>query len=677
MASAAPIGIVIPGYGHPRFLAEAIHSACQQDIDVPLKVVVVDDGCRFEETADTVAALMNEYPGILHYMRHPNAKLPGARNAGVRFLLKLCPDLDAVYFLDADNRIEPYSLAAYRAALGDDPSVGWAYPDITFFGQVWSAEGFDTRETAPRYSPLLHLLGNVAEAGSMVRVGAFKAGVWYDETMKNGFEDWEFWLSMLEAGYIGTRVRNAGFSYRRRPESMLANSRRLEETLIGYIRRKHAPLYAPRRLMTLEHEEAPAFALVSPDQATVQLFTDPLEPPRAVTLDAFAADMHRWYAAPKEHFFPSHILFASSEQWRQMSDKPLLLRWLFWRLREQETALTTIFFDTTERLFAERRPWGSPSKAEMALLATSAGLRDLLDQPAATASISDLPPAAKLMVETPLPVLKDTPRDNADNLYQALIALCSRAHAGGGRIRHMQRRYTGPSHAGFRETLIAASCASEEQQPYAVAHERARMVVALDQNMVTDVAAQARITPLFDAAHTQGIELGLVQEYQAHLDVGWLDEAAWADHIKDLFPLLQRGNQEEFRMYLGRRISARLPMSSKADVSTFARLADSILCIGAAGTLETLGEIRGFGVKTAVWLDDVFEGSVEGESVAKMLAYEHAIDHVVTDNRLLAARLSAQGVPPGKLLTLADFIDHGCLTAVDRPAASAPAEASQ
>lgn len=199
--AALPIGVVIPAYGHPRFLGEAIVSACTQETDRPIHVVVVDDGCRFEETGTLVRNLMDQYPGTLFYLRHKNTRLPGARNKGVRFLLDAFPDMDAIFFLDADNRLAPYSLEAYRKALGDDESVGWAYPDISFFGLSWGRSGFDTRETAPDYSVLKHLTGNISEAGSLVRASMFRNGVFYDETMRSGFEDWDFWLSALGAGY--------------------------------------------------------------------------------------------------------------------------------------------------------------------------------------------------------------------------------------------------------------------------------------------------------------------------------------------------------------------------------------------------------------------------------------------------------------------------------------------
>ncbi len=665
MSHIASLGIVIPGYGHPRFLAEAVHSACTQSCNQPYHVVVVDDGCRFPETAEVVANLMEIYPGKLHYLRHPNTRLPGARNAGIRFLLSLDPNIEAIYLLDADNRIEPYSLQTFRDVLGEDAHIGWAYPDISFFGQVWNAEGFDTRETAPCYSRLLHLVGNISEAGSMVRVEAFKRGVLYDETMTSGFEDWEFWLSMIDAGYVGRAVHNAGFSYRRRPESMLAGSRRLEESLISYIREKHKSLFAPRHLMALEHEDAPAYAVVCGDEGKVFQFSDPLLDPISESLSEFTRRVENWYSNTAALFFPHGLLFLTSEQWRQLKAKPRYLRWLFWQLRSKREQLFSVAFAEGARMTSEGRPWGTPSLPDRILYVPSSSLRSLLDDPNEIEGISDLPAPSKLLIETPSQLIRNTAAADADTMFAELVTLVQNARPSAPALRHMHRRYAGPNQSAIRANLIDPICAFEEQVPIALSHENKRVLLAMDASTIENPASLQKMGKLATSVLSAGGELAIVQEYVEAFDDSWLDQVSWGEQVTDLFPLQQRGNHEEFRMYLGRRISARLPISSKADVSTIGRMADTIVSIGGAGTTEMLGEIRGFGVKTAVWLESDFEEALKGESFAKMLAYEHAIDFMISDDPEVVQRLSAQGVPPGKICSTDVFcasstirIDH-------------------
>ncbi len=657
MPEKTTVGVVVPEYGHPRFLSEALQSVCEQDCEFSYKIIVVDDGCRFEETADVVANFVEAYPGKVHYLRHPNAKLPGARNAGVRFLLDLLPDIEAIYFLDADNRLEQYSLQAFWDALGDDSAVGWAYPDISFFGQVWNAEGFDTRETAPRYNKLLHLIGNVSEAGSMVRAEAFKKGVMYDETMRSGFEDWEFWLSMLDAGYVGVPVYQAGFSYRRRPESMLAGSRRLEESLIAYIRQKHQDLYSARSLMTLEHETAPAFALILHDTSTVYCFTDPTIVGEPLTLDEFREKAQRWYGAQREYFFPMKLLIMSELQWGTINKQHLYLRWLFWKLRGLEEGLNRVEFASGSSVVFEGRPWGTPNSSNAVLCVAAATFRALLDDHAIVRSISDLPAMQKIHIETPQAMVFDTKEEAFDS---ALFSLLQLARVGDRPVsaRHMHRRYAGPNHNSLRGELIDPICAFEDQVPVPVGHRKPRATIVIESGVANSELSQERLTLLLTKLHELGAEVSIVQEFAQSFDTRWQNTSAWAEHVSDVFPLLQRSNQEEFKMYLGRRISARLPTSSKADVSTIARLSDVLVNIGAAGSLEVLGEIKGLGPKTIVWLEPEFEGAEEGESLAKMLAYEHAIDLLISDDPNFQSRLSAQGVPPGKIFDTSALLDQ-------------------
>ena len=60
----------------------------------------------------------------------------------------------------------------------------------------------------------------------MVRREVFEAGVWYDESMKLGYEDWEFWLHALACGWRGRRVDEVTFDYRRHGRTMVSGARR-------------------------------------------------------------------------------------------------------------------------------------------------------------------------------------------------------------------------------------------------------------------------------------------------------------------------------------------------------------------------------------------------------------------------------------------------------------------
>ncbi|WP_163981122.1 glycosyltransferase family A protein, partial [Raoultella ornithinolytica] len=64
--------------------------------------------------------------------------LSGARNLGIAAALEAWPQAEALYMLDADNRLAPGALAAGRRVLAADPEIAFVYPQLVKFGIPWS-----------------------------------------------------------------------------------------------------------------------------------------------------------------------------------------------------------------------------------------------------------------------------------------------------------------------------------------------------------------------------------------------------------------------------------------------------------------------------------------------------------------------------------------------------------
>ncbi|MBY0330512.1 MAG: glycosyltransferase family 2 protein, partial [Acetobacteraceae bacterium] len=311
-AKTVSIAVVVPAWRQPGLLPEAVASVLAQRGAPPTAVVIVDDGCPFPETRRTAGAFAAAHPGRVFALRRPNGGLSAARNTGIDFALAAFPALRAIYFLDADNRLHPPFLARAFAALeAAPPGTGWVHPDFDSFGAA------QPDSSAP-WSLLAELTENLVEAGSLVRRALFAPphALRFDEGLRSGFEDWDFWLRAGAAGFRGLHLPDAGFRYRRRPESMVAEAERQREALHAALRRKPAvaPLFTPRRLLALEAEEAPRFALFGADPGeAVRLLLDPGAD--AVT-EALAPDVARLRLLAAEErpvtapFFPPALLFA-------------------------------------------------------------------------------------------------------------------------------------------------------------------------------------------------------------------------------------------------------------------------------------------------------------------------------------------------------------------------------
>ncbi|CAA9226137.1 MAG: hypothetical protein AVDCRST_MAG08-789, partial [uncultured Acetobacteraceae bacterium] len=335
------IAVVIPAYRQPGLLAEAIGSVLAQEGGPPAAAVVVDDGCPDPETSRTAVAMAAAHPGRVFALRRPNGGLSAARNTGIGFALAAFPALRALFCLDADNRLHPRFLCRASAALDAAPQeVGWLYPDIDEIGRP---QNFTT---GGDFSLLMLLAENYCDAGSLMRRELVDRGLRFDERMRAGFEDWDFWLQAAGLGFVGRHLPGAGFLYRRRPESMLSEAERRRPVLLRDLHAKHARLLRPQRLLELEAAEAPRYALFSPERPGMRLLLDPAREPAAV-LDPTAA-RERLLAALESMetvHLPPVLVFAADAALDLLRTHGLI-RNLFWlaeaRLRDAEVVAVEI-----------------------------------------------------------------------------------------------------------------------------------------------------------------------------------------------------------------------------------------------------------------------------------------------------------------------------------------------
>ena len=329
IAFAPRIAIVIPVFKHSVLVAESITCALEQDTKFPYVIIIVNDGCKFQETDRVGRDFALAYPDKVVYLYRPNGGLSAARNTGIDFTLTTWNSVEAIYLLDADNRISPQTIDRSFQVLLSEPEVGWVYPTIDMFGKEEGGD-FDYRG---EYSILRHLRFNTCEAGSMVRREVFERGCRYDEAMKLGFEDWEFWWQAIETGYRGKHLPESGFQYRKRFESMLSNSERDGVGIKHYMERKHRSLFTHRQILSLEHLEAPRYAIFLYDTGQILLTSDPSYPGQLISLKDFNNYYHRGRMMPVRYHRSHFLAFTSSEVLKVLLQQKLL-HWVFWRLEQ-------------------------------------------------------------------------------------------------------------------------------------------------------------------------------------------------------------------------------------------------------------------------------------------------------------------------------------------------------
>lgn len=314
---------------------EALDSALAEARDVGGVVVIVNDGCPYEQTHALAASFAAGWPRHVCYLRTPNAGLSAARNRGIRHALARFPGIEAIYLLDADNRLHRgamrRALATLRAHAAD-----WVYPSIDMVGVEMN---FDHSQP---YSLLRLLFQNLCEAGSMVDRRVFEAGMFFDEDMKLGWEDWEFWLRCADAGFRGVCCPDLGLQYRTRRESMLRDSDRRGAELGQYIRNKHKALYAWRHLLRLEHREAPRYCMVDAGSRRFQFGSVPGEWSHSGPLEDLAEQYWRHETYPTHVHFPHYVAFGDGAILAQLAAAGLI-DWVFWQAQDLLAAHAAVF----------------------------------------------------------------------------------------------------------------------------------------------------------------------------------------------------------------------------------------------------------------------------------------------------------------------------------------------
>jgi glycosyltransferase involved in cell wall biosynthesis len=328
--SPAPIiAIVLPLFRHSVLVVDALESAIAQRSRYPFTVIVVNDGCPFRESDAQVKSIRALYPDLVQYVVQPNRGLSAARNTGIDYALGKFPSVQAIYFMDADNVILPGAIDAAYSKLSQEPETSWVYPNIDMFGV---RKNFDY---GGPYSLLMHTQQNICEAGSLVHRRVFDAGIRFDENMKLGYEDWDFWLTSAGCGFRGAPLPHFGFRYRNRGESMLSQAHRDDGEIRAYMQKKHPSLLSRRSLLHLEAMEAPRYAIVLLDKDEVLLTTGHSDSLTVLSQAEFAERLWRNLIIPSRQYIPPFFAMTTRAIFEGLSRLGLLLS----VLHESEEAL--------------------------------------------------------------------------------------------------------------------------------------------------------------------------------------------------------------------------------------------------------------------------------------------------------------------------------------------------
>lgn len=223
------LSIIIPCYNDYKYVLEAVDTAVNQTYGNK-EVIIVNDGSNIE----TEAVLNSINNPIVSIINQKNKGLSGARNTGI-----LNAKGKYIMLLDSDDKFE--KTFAERAISILEKNSKTAV--VTCWGKR-----FVDNNILNEFKPLGGEINNFLFSNSAIGTSMLRRNVWeevggYDENMKKGYEDWEFYIRVSSL-YKVFVIKDFLFFYRQKKDSMLINAKNNHDLEIKkYIYNKHKNIY--------------------------------------------------------------------------------------------------------------------------------------------------------------------------------------------------------------------------------------------------------------------------------------------------------------------------------------------------------------------------------------------------------------------------------------------------
>lgn len=227
------ISIIVPCYNQAQYLPDCLQSVVEQTYS-HWECIIVNDGSL--DNTEAVALEWAAKDNRIKYLKKENGGLCSARNAGIS-----SAEGKWILPLDADDKIGKDYLKFAHDIMISKSEVGLIYANANYFGdreEVWAL---------PEYNLKTLLRANMIYCSAFykkedwIRIGG------YDTNMKNGWEDWEFWIHLLGTSNKKVyKLEYTGFYYRIKNDSMIYTFVRNDEILLNtikYVFKKHIDLY--------------------------------------------------------------------------------------------------------------------------------------------------------------------------------------------------------------------------------------------------------------------------------------------------------------------------------------------------------------------------------------------------------------------------------------------------
>lgn len=238
------VTIIIPCYNQGNLISETLTSIhCQTYND--FEIIIVNDGSTDDFTNNILGNLNFPKTKVIHTS---NQGLASARNNGIQLA-----NGDLILPLDSDDKIHPTYVEKAVTFLKQNPDYRIVYCNAELFGAkqgIWNIPDYSFNEMLSR---------NLIFASAFFYKSDWEKVGGYNPNMVYGWEDWDFWLSLIEQGIQPYKLNEVLFYYRIRKGTMAQSMTKIKQIKMrSQIFRNHQKLYTDNietifeRMMLLE-----------------------------------------------------------------------------------------------------------------------------------------------------------------------------------------------------------------------------------------------------------------------------------------------------------------------------------------------------------------------------------------------------------------------------------------
>jgi len=200
------VSVIIPCFNQGTYLDEAVQSILNQTL-MDYEIIIVNDGSTDEFTSTLLETYNKPKTRVIHT---DNQGLPSARNNGIAIAKG-----KYILTLDADDKIGQTYLEDAVQILDAEPDVGIVYCDAEYFGEITG------RWKLPEFSIEDILVMNMIFCSALFRKRDWEKVNGYNPNMIYGYEDWDFWLSLIALNRKVYKINKVLFYYRIKKDSMI------------------------------------------------------------------------------------------------------------------------------------------------------------------------------------------------------------------------------------------------------------------------------------------------------------------------------------------------------------------------------------------------------------------------------------------------------------------------